>query len=145
MTASTMAAGATSSGSGAKRGEPYVIHKLVMGKDKITGDEDFTIIDERIKELYKDLEIIMPGAKHLMKEAESSKHTIDDQAMLRHPNTSKLTSLSRELYVIFRKKTMPNSKARFELNGFSENQGLEVLRRIRMNLCKGEGPPLQDQ
>ena len=79
-----------------------------------------------------------------MQNAEKSKTAIDDQAMLQHPDTRKLTTLSRELFVISSKKTMPNSKARFELNGLSENQGLEVLRRIRTNLCKREGPRLQD-
>ena len=79
-----MAAGASSSGNGAGGGEPYVTRKLIMGKDKITGDEDFTIIDEWLKELYTDIEIIMPRAKIRMKkdEKKTSKRTIDDQAML---------------------------------------------------------------
>ena len=145
ITASTMAAGSATGGGGGRKDEPFVTHKLIMNKERITGDEDFTIIDEWLKELYTDVEIIMPGAKLLMVHAEKSKHAIDDQFMLRHENTRMLTTLSRELFVIFSKKTMPNSKARFELNGLSENQGLEVLRRIRMNLCKREGPRLQDE
>ena len=111
ITASTMAAGSSSSGMGGSKGEPLVSHKLIMNKQQIRGDGDFTIIDEWLKELYTDVEIIMPGAKLLMQNAEKSKTVIVDQAMLQHPDSRKLTTLSRELFVIFSKKTMPNSEA----------------------------------
>ena len=39
ITASTMAAGSASSGSGGRKDEPFVTHKLIMNKVKITGDE----------------------------------------------------------------------------------------------------------
>ena len=121
--------------SGGRSAEPFVTHKLIIGKDKITGDEEFTVIDEWIKDLHTDLEIIMPGAKAIMKESEALRTTIDEAALMRHQNSAMATKLSRELFVIISKKTASNSKARFELNGLSENQGLEALRRIRMNLC----------
>ena len=63
--------------SGGRSSEPILTHKLIMGKQKITGDEDFTVIDEWIKELHTDLEIIMPGAKAIMLESEAQKSVID--------------------------------------------------------------------
>ena len=91
-----MAAGSSGSGMGGSKGEPFVTHKLIMNKEKITGDADFTIIDEYLKELHTDVEIIMPGAKLLMQNAEKSKTAIDDQAMLQRPYTRESTTLSRE-------------------------------------------------
>ena len=45
ITASAMAAGSSGSGMGGSKGEAFVNHKLIMNKEKITGDEDFTILD----------------------------------------------------------------------------------------------------
>ena len=70
---------------------------------------------------------------------------IDTSALLSSPNAASATRLSRELYVIFGKKTVINTKARFELQNLRENQGLEALRLIRMNLCKREGQRSQDE
>ena len=81
----------------------------------------------------------------MTKQSEEQKFQLDEAALMRHANSSMATKLSRELFVIISKKTPPNSKARFELNGLTENQGLEALRRIRLNLCKREGPRLQDE
>ena len=134
-----------SSSSGSRTSEPFVTHKLIMGKEKISGDEDFTLIDAWIKELEIDLEIIMPGAKQMMVDAQICKTVIDTSALLSSPNAAAATRLSRELYVIFTKKTMINTKARFELQNLTENQGLEALRLIRLNLCKREGQRLQDE
>ena len=142
---SSQSANSSGIASGGRSNEPFVTHKLIMGKDKISGDEEFTVIDGWINELYTDLEIIMPGAKAIMKESEVHKQVIDEPALMRHANSAMATKLSRELYVILSKKTTPNSKARFKLNGLTENQGLEALRRIRLNLCKREGPRLQDE
>ena len=135
----------TGTSPGSRSAEPFITHKLIMGKDKITGDEEFTTIDEWIKELQTDLEIILPGSKAIMLEAERRKTVLDDAEMMRQSNSQMVMKLSREIFVIISKKTVPNSKARFELNGLDGNQGLEALRRIRLNLCKREGPRLQDE
>ena len=80
-----------------------------------------------------------------MQEAESSVAPVTESTLMSHRAGKMATTLSRELFVIITKKTAPNSKAKFELNGLTENLGLEALRRIRMNLCKREGPRLQDE
>ena len=145
ITASLQNTNASGVSSGGRSNEPFVTHKLIIGKERITGDEDFTVIDDWIKELHTDIEIIMPGAKRIMMESEASVSPICEATLNQHRAGKMATTLSRELFVILTKKTAPNSKAKFELNGLTENQGLEALRRIRLNLCKREGPRLQDE
>ena len=140
-----MQQGGGQTGSGPRSTDPLVTHKLIIGKDKITGDEEFTVIDSWIKELETDLEIILPGAKAIMVQAQKSQHIIDSPQLLSHANAALATKISRELYVIFTKKTVVNTKARFEIQNLNENQGLEALRLIRLNLCKREGQRLQDE
>ena len=65
--------------------EPFVTHKLIMGKEKITGDKDFTTIDAWIKELETDSEIVTPGAKHIMVDAQAVKSIIDASTRLGSP------------------------------------------------------------
>ena len=130
---------------GGKSNEPFVTHKLLIGKDKITGDEEFTVIDEWINDLMTDLEIIMPGSKRLLKEAENSSIPSVESIMMGNYQSAMCTKLSQELFVILTKKTVSHSKATFELMNLTENQGLEALRQIRLNLCKREGPRLQDE
>ena len=62
--------------------KPFVTHKLVVGKKKITGDEDFTMIDAWIKEPETDLEIIMPRAKQMMVDAQAVNTVIGASALL---------------------------------------------------------------
>ena len=80
-----------------------------------------------------------------MVQAQTSQHVIDSPQLLSHANAALATKISRELYVIFTKKTVVNTKARFEIQNLNENQGLEALRLIRLNLCKREGQRLQDE
>lgn len=105
---------------GGKANEPFITHKLLIGKDKTTGDEEFTIIDEWINDLMTDLEIIMPGSKRMMKEAEVSSIPIVESVMMSHGQSAQCTKFSRELFVIFTKKTVAHSKARFELKNHRE-------------------------
>ena len=133
-----MQQGGGQTGSGPRSTDPLVTHKLIIGKDKITGDEEFTVIDSWIKELETDLEIILPGAKAIMVQAQKSQHIIDSPQLLSHANAALATKISRELYVIFTKKTVANTKARFDVQNLNENQILEALRLIRLNLCKRE-------
>ena len=84
------------------------------------GDEDFTMIGAWTQELKTDLEIIMPGAKQIMVDAQAVKIVIDTSAVLNSPNAAATTQLSRELYVIFTKKTVMNTKTRFELQNLPE-------------------------
>ena len=139
-----MQQGGGQTGSGPRSTDPLVTHKLIIG-NKITSDEGFTVIDSWIKELETDLEIILPGAKAIMVQAQTSQHIIDSQQLLSHANAALATKIIRELYVIFTKKTIVNTKARFEIQNLNENQGLETLRLIRLNLCKREGQRLQDE
>ena len=71
ITASTLAAGGSGGGGGARPAEQFVTHGPTTGKEKTTGNEDFTTIDDWIKDFNTDLEIIMPDAKITMKEAET--------------------------------------------------------------------------
>ena len=84
--------------------ELSVTHKLTRGKKNITGDEDITMIDAWIKEIETDLEIIMPGAKQIMVDAQAVKSIIDASTILGYPNAAAARRLSREPYVIFAKK-----------------------------------------
>ena len=138
----TNASGVSVSG---RANEPFVTHKLNIGKERITSDEDFTVIDDWIKELHTDIEIIMPGSKRIMQEAKANIKPVTESTLMTHRAGKMATTLSRELFVIITKKTAPNNKAKFELNGLTENLGLEALRRFRMNLCKRKGPRLQDE
>lgn len=99
-----MQQGGGQTGSGPRSTDPLVTHKLIIGKDKITGDEEFTVIDSWIKELETDLEIILPGAKAIMVQAQTSQHIIDSPQLLSHANAALATKVSRELYVSFTKK-----------------------------------------
>ena len=77
----TNASGVSVSG---RTNEPFITHKLIIGKERITGDEDFTVIDDWIKELHTDIEIIMPGSKRIMQEAEASIAPIAEATLMAH-------------------------------------------------------------
>ena len=105
-----MQQGGGQTGSGPRSTDPLVTHKLIIRKNKITGDEEFTVIDSWIKELETDLEIILPGAKAIMVQAQKSQHIIDSPQLLSHANAALATKISRELYVIFTKKRQSSTR-----------------------------------
>ena len=123
ITVSSQNVNSSGGATGKMSGEPFVTHRLIMGKEKISGEDDFTIIDDWSNELDTDLEIIVLGSKIIMKEAERMKHVIDESAMLRHPRSAMVTKLNRQLYAILSKKKTSDSKAKFELNGLTEESG----------------------
>ena len=77
--------------SGTRSSEPLVTHKLIISKEKITGDEDFTVLNAWIEELETDLEIMVPGAKAIMIEAQASKTVIGGPQMMGHVSTALAT------------------------------------------------------
>ena len=70
----TIHASATSSGgSGRKTGEPIVCHKLMLNKNPLSGEEDYDGFDEWYADMADDFEIILPGSKLIMQDAEKRK------------------------------------------------------------------------
>ena len=57
-----------------------------------------------------DLEILMPGAKSILTQAEKTAHPITTEALSHHQTPGLATNLSRELYSILKKKTTAISK-----------------------------------
>ena len=86
ITVSSQNANASGVGSGGRQNEPFVTHKLIISKDQITGDEEFTVIDEWFKDLLTDLETIMRGTKARMKASKNETVPIDEAASMRHTN-----------------------------------------------------------
>ena len=88
-----------------------------------------------------DFEILMPGSKRLLQEAENSRVAISMRHMLDHPTL--IMNVSRELFSVLKKKTV--GQARNQLKALSENEGLEAWRLIRANLCRKDGQRLQGE
>ena len=71
---STMTSSTSSSGTQAPRtSEPIVVHKLIINKPQLSGSETFEQIDEWYMDMANDVEMIIPGAKAILKEAENPK------------------------------------------------------------------------
>ena len=83
-------------GSRPRSTDPPVSHKLIIGKDKITSDEEVRVLDSWIKELENDLEIILPGAKATMVKAQATVRVDDWPHLLSRANAALATKISRE-------------------------------------------------
>ena len=130
-------------GGGKKPGEPIVCHKLMLNKNTLSGEEDYDSFDEWYIDMADDFEILMPGSKQILREAEQSKDRIlIDEIMLRG-NATLVTTVSRELFSVLKKKTV--GQARAQLKALNENEGLEAWRLIRANLCRKDGQRLQGE
>ena len=63
----------SSGGSGRKTGEPIVCHKLMLNKNPLSGEEDYNGFDELYADMADVFEIILPGSKLIMQDAEKRK------------------------------------------------------------------------
>ena len=128
-------------GSGKKSSEPLVCHKLIVNKNSLSGEEDYEAFDEWYLDMADDFEILLPGAKALLKDAETNKERITMQGIMARPDSAFATIVSRELFSVLKKKTI--GQARAQLKALNENEGLEALRLMRANLCRKDGQRLQ--
>ena len=133
----------SSTPSGKKSSEPIVCHKLFLNKTPLSGEEDYDAFDEWYIDMGDDFEILMPGSKRLLQEAENSRVAISMRHMLDHDQPTLLMNVSRELFSVLKKKTV--GQARNQLKALSENEGLEAWRLIRANLCRKDGQRLQGE
>ena len=125
--------GSSSTGSRSRPDEPIVVHKLIINKPALSGTESFEAIDEWYEDMTTDIEMILPGAKAILQEAEKMKRPIMPSDLLGHDQSALATRVSREMYSVLKKKT--TGVARNQIKTLSENDGLEAWRLIRLNLC----------
>ena len=82
---SVVSSGGISSGSQRSRTEePIVVHKLMINKTALSGTESFEAIDEWYEDMANDVEMIIPGAKAILQEAEKMKSPVDTDYILKH-------------------------------------------------------------
>ena len=72
-------------------------HKLMFTKVPFNETEDFDAIDDWFTDMENDFEILIPGAKDLMKWAEKSRQEITAQLLLSETKSSSALSLCSEL------------------------------------------------
>ena len=80
--ASNSSGGSGGGGGARKSNEPIVCHKLMMNKVALSGEEDYDSFDEWFIDMTDDFEILMPGAKKILQDAEKSKERITLQGLL---------------------------------------------------------------
>ena len=134
---------ASSPGGGSRSSEPIVTHKLMMTKQPLTGSEDIEAFDDWYEDMANDFELLIPGAKLIMQEAEKSTGPITLQKIRSHSNPELCLKVSRELFSVLNKKTTLN--ARNQIKSLEENEGLEGWRLLRMNLHKKDRQRLQKE
>ena len=74
--------------------------------------------------MVDDFEILIPGAKELMKRAEKSRVEITVELLFKESNSPLALSVSRELFSVLKRKT--TGQARKQLKALAESQGLEA-------------------
>ena len=132
-----------STGPGKKLHEPLVCHKLMLGKNSLSGEEEYDHFDEWYTDMADDFELLIPGSKKIMLEAEKQNTTITMDGILSHADAATALTTSRELFSVLKKKT--TGQARNQLKALNENEGLEAWRLIRANLCRKDGQRLQGE
>ena len=130
-------------GGGGRSSEPIVTHKLMMSKAPLTGSEDIEAFDDWYEDMANDFELLIPGAKLIMQEAEKDAGPITLQKIRAHQNPDLALKISRELFSVLNKKTTLN--ARNQIKSLEENEGLEGWRLLRMNLHKKDRQRLQKE
>ena len=120
-----------------------VTHKLLINKTSLDGSESHDVFDDWYTDMADDFELLMPGAKAIMKLAERSKEICNTEWMMKQDNAGLTCSISRELYSVVKKKT--TFRARNQLKSLSQNEGLEAWRLIRLNLSRKDGQRLQSE
>ena len=104
---------------------------------------DSTLTDEWYMDMGNDFEILMPGAKNLLQQAEVSTKPWRLEDLLARGDSTLATNVSRELYSVLSKNTM--GQARNQLKALRESEGLEAWRLIRANPCRKDGQRLQNE
>ena len=116
--------------------EPIVIHELIMNKESLTGTKSFEAIDDWYDDMATDIEMITPGAKAILIEAEKMKSAIVMEDLIKHPSSALAFRVSREMFCVLKKNT--SGVARSMIESLSENDGLEAWGLIRLNLCNND-------
>ena len=92
---SVVKSGGISSGSQRSRTEePIVVHKLIINKTALSGTESFEAIDEWYEGMANDVEMIIPGAKAILQEAEKMKSPVDTDYILKHAKSMLMSRVS---------------------------------------------------
>ena len=115
----------------------------MLGKTSLSGEEAYDLFDEWYTDMSDDFELLIPGSKKIMMEAEKHSRPITTDAFLTHANSSLALTTSRELFSVLKKKT--TGQARNQLKALSENEGLEAWRLIRADFCRKDGQRLQGE
>ena len=115
----------------------------MLNKVALSGEEDYDAFDEWFIDMADDFEILIPGSKKVLQEAERSREKITLEGILSRSDSGIANVISRELFSVLKKKTV--GQARAQLKPLSENDGLEAWRLIRANLCRKDGQRLQGE
>ena len=91
--------------SGKKTNEPMVTHNPFINKTSLDGSESHDVFDDWYTDMADDFQLLMPGAKAIMKLAERSKEICNTEWMVKQDNAGLTCSISRELYSVLKKKT----------------------------------------
>ena len=122
-TLTSVQSGTSSGCSGPRPGEPLATHKLLIGKERLTGAESYAFVDDWYEEMTMDIEFTMPGARQMFEESVRCKPVIDCGSVLQHYNQGLATKRFRELYVLLMNKT--SDQAKNQLKSLLPDQGLE--------------------
>ena len=66
----TLGGSSSSAGMRSRPDEPQVVHKLIINKTALNGTESFEAIDKLYQDMATHVEMIIPGAKASLQEAE---------------------------------------------------------------------------
>ena len=75
-------------------------------------------------DMSDNFELLIPGSKKIMMEAEKQSQPITMDGILTHANSSLALTTSREFFSVLKKKT--TGQARNQLKALSKNEGLET-------------------
>ena len=83
------------SGGGRKSNDPLVCHKLIFNKVSLSGEEDYDTFDEWFIDMADDFEILIPGSKPILQEAEKNMQHVTMSGMLARTDSALVTNISR--------------------------------------------------
>ena len=89
-----------SSGIRSRPDEPIVAPKLIIKKTPLNGTESFEAIGEWYEDMATVIEMIWPGAKMILQDAEKMKRPITTQDMIKHKAGSLASRVSKDMYSV---------------------------------------------
>ena len=81
-----------------------------MNKQPLTGSEDTEAFDDWYQDMENDFELIIPGSKVIMRQAEGNPAPITMHSMLSGEDSDLVSKVSRELYSVLAKKTISTAR-----------------------------------